>query len=156
MIEPVILDNPETLAQIEEILGMKHIKETSGYGAKDVVVRAVEKYVKSRRANENYAANVHVWRSRLYARQAGRCAYCNRKVSRKNGTLDHIVPIDRGGVVDDIRSLIFCCYECNQEKGAATAEEFRNMKLLEKRMCPKCTPVDNSHTADELGDKMNK
>lgn len=43
----------------------------------------------------------------------GKCAYCG---STKNLTIDHIIPICRGGS-DDIKNLQCLCRDCNRKKG---------------------------------------
>lgn len=45
----------------------------------------------------------------------GRCYYCNSKVNPKELTMDHIVPIIRGG--KSTRSnIVAACKECNSRK----------------------------------------
>lgn len=52
------------------------------------------------------------------------CAYCNRAVSRSvdtrssaRATIDHVMPISRGGAQYDLRNTVIACYSCNQRKG---------------------------------------
>jgi 5-methylcytosine-specific restriction endonuclease McrA len=51
------------------------------------------------------------------------CAYCGVILDEKNRTIDHIIPIDRGGTPES-RNVIACCVECNIKKGNKTAQEF--------------------------------
>ncbi|MCX8026716.1 MAG: HNH endonuclease [Thermodesulfovibrionales bacterium] len=45
----------------------------------------------------------------------GRCYYCNSSVSPKDLTMDHIVPIIRGG--QTVKSnLVPACKDCNNKK----------------------------------------
>ncbi len=51
-----------------------------------------------------------------------RCCHCGRKCFFGYGaTIDHFVPISKGGTNDDA-NLIMMCYDCNQEKGKSVVE----------------------------------
>lgn len=63
-------------------------------------------------------------RHRLYKRDNYECVYCG---SKKNLTIDHILPKSRGGE-NSWLNLITCCSSCNRKKGDRTPEE-SNMKL---------------------------
>lgn len=53
------------------------------------------------------------------------CQYCgiNCIEAGKIATVDHIIPVSRGGT-DTFVNLITACYECNAKKGKMTAAEF--------------------------------
>lgn len=53
-------------------------------------------------------------RQQLY-QSKGRCGICGRFVPCDNFTVDHIIPISRGGTYD-MDNLQAACYECNQMK----------------------------------------
>lgn len=44
------------------------------------------------------------------------CACCGKKLTVATMTIDHIIPLSRGGT-NDISNLISLCYDCNQDKG---------------------------------------
>lgn len=50
----------------------------------------------------------------------GKCAYCKKKPKRM--TLDHVVPLSRGGQ-HTIQNSVPCCQSCNSAKGNKTLEE---------------------------------
>ena len=52
------------------------------------------------------------WKRRL---AKGICYYCGRKTAPKNLTMDHIVPISRGGKSAK-GNVVPCCKECNNAK----------------------------------------
>ena len=52
------------------------------------------------------------WKRRL---AKGRCYYCNRKTPPKELTMDHIVPIARGGK-STRGNVVPCCKSCNNTK----------------------------------------
>lgn len=56
-----------------------------------------------------------------------RCAYCGcetRPVGEWRLTMDHIVPVSRGGS-DAIENLCVACAGCNSDKGTMTGDEYR-------------------------------
>ena len=53
------------------------------------------------------------------------CAYCTKEI--KTGyTIDHIIPLSRGGT-NKIDNLTLACRSCNSSKRTRTAEEFRSL-----------------------------
>lgn len=55
------------------------------------------------------------------------CAHCGDQVNLihddpKQATIDHIVPLSRGGL-DNIRNMQLLCNECNQAKGNQLEQE---------------------------------
>jgi 5-methylcytosine-specific restriction endonuclease McrA len=65
--------------------------------------------------------NLRVNRQRLYKRDNNECAYCG---SKKELTIDHIIPKSRGGK-NTWNNLITCCLPCNLKKGDKTPDEAR-------------------------------
>ena len=63
-------------------------------------------------------------RHKIYKRDNHECVYCG---SKKNLTVDHILPKSRGGS-NTWTNLITCCSNCNRQKGDKTPDE-ANMKL---------------------------
>jgi 5-methylcytosine-specific restriction endonuclease McrA len=68
-----------------------------------------------------------------------RCHYCKRptKLMGQNlpnkATLDHIVPLSRGGSPDGGPNTVLACNECNSAKGNATLEEFLTSDYMKER-----------------------
>ena len=52
------------------------------------------------------------WMRRI---QQGECYYCHRKVGRENLTMDHIVPLSRGGKSKK-GNIVPACKDCNNKK----------------------------------------
>ncbi|GBF95382.1 hypothetical protein Rsub_07810 [Raphidocelis subcapitata] len=61
------------------------------------------------------AGRVALTRRNLLARDGHACQYCG---SRSNLTLDHVLPVCRGGR-NSWDNLVACCHGCNQRKGAS-------------------------------------
>lgn len=59
----------------------------------------------------------------LCAKFGGRCAYCNRAVGMRNGTIDHYMPQALGGT-NAGENLRWCCFSCNQLKGDMHPDEW--------------------------------
>jgi 5-methylcytosine-specific restriction endonuclease McrA len=71
-------------------------------------------------------------RKNILRRDAHRCQYCGR--SDLPLTVDHVVPISRGGE-DTWENLVCACVGCNNRKGDRTPEE-ADMALRRKPMRP--------------------
>lgn len=52
-----------------------------------------------------------------------RCCYCGKKLVLEDRTIDHIVPLNRGGQTIE-KNLAVACVECNIEKSDMTLEEY--------------------------------
>ncbi len=65
------------------------------------------------------------WQKQL---DKGKCHYCEKKISRKEFTMDHVVPLSRGGTSTK-GNIVVCCKECNNQKKSLTPVE---MLLSEK------------------------
>ena len=59
------------------------------------------------------------WKAQL---ARGICHYCGRKFPASGLTMDHVVPVARGGT-SSRGNVVPCCKDCNSAKGAKTAAE---------------------------------
>lgn len=61
-------------------------------------------------------------RKELFERDNYTCHYCGEKVTKKNATLDHLIPQVKGGkhTKDNLKT---CCFICNAIKSGKTYEE---------------------------------
>jgi 5-methylcytosine-specific restriction protein A len=66
------------------------------------------------------------WQRRV---QRGACAYCGRKVPPRELTMDHVVPIARGGRSTK-GNVVAACKECNNRKKLMTPAEQLLLKPL--------------------------
>jgi HNH endonuclease len=57
-----------------------------------------------------------------------RCDYCTRILTVAAATIDHAVPISRGGI-DAPENWLLACRRCNQAKGEDTIDEYRGRLL---------------------------
>ena len=63
-------------------------------------------------------------RKALWERLNRKCGYCGMKIGLPEVTIDHMVPLSRGGA-DCIDNMICSCKMCNELKRNRTIEEFR-------------------------------
>lgn len=87
-------------------------------------------------------------RENLYLRDRNTCQYCQKVYARRELTLDHVIPVSRGGE-NSWENLVAACRPCNQKKGNLTPSEAR-MPLLKKPIRPPHLPQisldwDNDH-----------
>ena len=52
----------------------------------------------------------------LLLRDDGKCQYCGIIVSRENATIDHVLPISRGGSKAEWTNMVIACKRCNHRK----------------------------------------
>ncbi len=58
------------------------------------------------------------------------CYYCGKSIKGKEVTIDHKIPLSKGGM-DQPGNRVFCCYKCNQIKANYDYEYFvKNRELL--------------------------
>lgn len=82
-------------------------------------IRKDDAHVRRERAAAR-ALRQSAWWKAVVAR--GVCHYCGRKVPPGELTMDHVVPVSRGGFSAK-GNVVPCCRECNASKGAATPAE---------------------------------
>lgn len=83
-----------------------------------------------------YRRRVPWSRSGVLDRDGHRCAYCKGRAE----SIDHLVPVSRGGAERSWRNTVAACLPCNQAKADRTPSE-AGLKLLTKPYEPK------AHTA---------
>lgn len=59
------------------------------------------------------------------------CRYCNKALILKTATVDHLIPVGRGGP-DEEWNYGIACHKCNSEKADMTEDEYREYKINQK------------------------
>ena len=77
---------------------------------------AYDEHVRRERAKVREAKKSRWWQQKT---ANGLCHYCGRKFAFKQLTMDHIVPIARGGTTT-AGNVVPCCAECNKKKSVDT------------------------------------
>lgn len=55
------------------------------------------------------------------------CIYCDTKLTKKNVSADHIIPIANGGNNCQV-NIVVCCEDCNNERGDTEFNEYLKKK----------------------------
>ncbi len=82
-----------------------------------------------------YRVSLPLTRRTVLARDHYTCQYCGSQPSRKDLTVDHVVPRSRGGHTH-WENVVTACQRCNGRKGNRTPDE-ANMKLLARPTQPR-------------------
>ena len=65
-------------------------------------------------------------KQRILDKTNGLCTYCGTELTLESLTVDHIIPIFRGGE-NDLDNLVPACWDCNTLKASMTLEEFNTI-----------------------------
>ena len=87
----------------------------------------------------------------LWMRDNGTCQYTNKKLSRSEANIDHVIPRTKGGLTNWTNCVI-CHKEVNAKKGPRTPEE-AGLKLVRQPSVPRSLPstfyIKNKHGIKE-------
>ncbi len=78
-------------------------------------------------------------RDNVFARDRGRCQYCDRRLTKREATYDHVVPRSVGGRMT-WDNIVVACIGCNQRKSDRTPAEAR-MPLKSRPVKPRSLPT---------------
>ncbi len=81
---------------------------------------------------------VRLSRDNIFYRDNHECQYCGKHFHAKDLTLDHVMPVSRGGP-KSWKNLVTACHKCNHKKGSRTPTE-ANMPLKKKPVPLPWTP----------------
>ncbi len=102
---------------------------------------AVPDVVKMVRYNGMPRFRVAFTRRALFMRDKYRCQYCGASPGSRELTIDHVVPLSRGGR-SCWENCVLACVSCNSKKGCRTPAEAGMILLTEPRE-PKWSPLFN-------------
>ena len=78
----------------------------------DFVIEVDDEYIRGEKAKARKLRKTQWWKNKL---GHGVCYYCKRRFPAKELTMDHVVPLVRGGKSTK-SNLVPCCKECNSQK----------------------------------------
>lgn len=90
-----------------------------------VEIRRDEQHIRRERAKARELRKTPYYRDLF---RKGICHYCGKQFPPEDLTLDHIVPVARGGRSTK-GNLVVCCRSCNQEKKFLTPAELLLRRL---------------------------
>ncbi|MCQ2379668.1 MAG: HNH endonuclease [Victivallaceae bacterium] len=103
-----------------------------------VEISADEKHIKRERAKARELRKTPYFQELL---RRGVCHYCGKTFPKEELTLDHIVPISRGGKSTK-GNLVVCCKACNYSKRYLTPAEII-LRQLEANEKPQAKETDS-------------
>lgn len=83
-----------------------------------------EKHIQKERARARDLRKTSWWRQKI---QKGVCHYCNQSFSSDQLTMDHQVPLARGGKTGK-NNIVVCCKTCNIKKSHKNLIDIRLKK----------------------------
>lgn len=109
-----------------EVIKSDELPIVAGYKTyvRPLIIRLL-KYIK------HHVRTLRANRTRIYKRDNYECVYCG---SKKDLTLDHVVPKSKGGG-NEWTNLVTSCFKCNLKKGSKTPEEAK-MVMKHKPFTP--------------------
>jgi 5-methylcytosine-specific restriction enzyme A len=91
----------------------------------DFFVSASPQHIKKQKEIARELRQTQWWKQKL---ASGLCYYCESKFSKEDLTMDHVVPMVRGGCSTK-SNIVVCCKECNNQKKYFTPAELELKKL---------------------------
>lgn len=82
--------------------------------------------------------SVRLSRQNVFLRDDHTCQYCMQKFADKKLTIDHVVPLSKGGS-HDWTNVVTACSSCNNKKGDKSLEKM-NVKLPKRPVRPDWLP----------------
>lgn len=84
------------------------------------------------------ALTVRLSRQNIFLRDNHICQYCYNKFNEKKLTIDHVVPLSKGGR-HEWTNVVTACSKCNNRKGDKSPEK-ANLRLLNRPEKPRWLP----------------
>ena len=82
----------------------------------------------------SFSRTVRLSRQNIFLRDQYRCQYCHEVFAKKYLTVDHVIPISKGGR-NSWENLVTACAGCNNKKADKTPRQ-AGFKLLQKPVKP--------------------
>ena len=88
-------------------------------------------------------SNSGVSKKKVFDRDNWKCGYCLTTVNAKNATIDHVIPVSKGGK-NTYDNIVTCCGSCNRKKGDTQLKvlEQKGWKLHHPLSQPKPNSID--------------
>lgn len=94
----------------------------------DFYIPASPEHIKREKAKARELRQSQWWRQQI---GPGICYHCQKKMKPQELSMDHLIPIGRGGKTSK-KNCVPSCKECNSKKGALTKFEMVMQKMSEE------------------------
>jgi len=94
-----------------------------------------------------FTLKVRLSRQNIFIRDRHSCQYCGLVVAEKKLTIDHVIPLSRGGQ-HSWSNVVAACSPCNNKKGSMLLEH-TNMKLRKPPKRPRWLPHKEFNLKDD-------
>ena len=91
----------------------------------DIFEKAPDEHVRRERAKAREMKSSQWWKQQL---GRGICYHCEQKFKKEELTMDHLIPISRGGKTSK-HNVVVACKPCNTNKKYYTQAELRMQEL---------------------------
>ena len=99
--------------------------DSSQKPAWEIIETVDEAHIKRERAKARELRQSSWWKQQL---GKGVCYFCEQKFSKEQLTMDHVIPISRGGRSTK-KNIVVSCKQCNSLKKNLTVAEIRLREL---------------------------
>ncbi|HYC23914.1 MAG TPA: HNH endonuclease signature motif containing protein [Candidatus Bathyarchaeia archaeon] len=112
--------------------------------AKPFLVEVDEAHIRRERARARELRASQWWKRRC---AAGVCHYCGARVGARSLTMDHLVPVIRGGH-STRGNLVAACKACNRAKGHRLATEWQPEAVASEARTDRAPRADGAPRVD--------
>lgn len=102
----------------------KYKEKRREYLKTDAGIQMYKRQTQKRYALKKKAFREDVDMSELFSESGGKCFYCEKELTIKTMTIDHYIPLSKGGLHEKA-NLRVSCLRCNLSKGAKLPTEWR-------------------------------
>ncbi len=88
-----------------------------------------KKHIKREREKAKKLRKTSWWKNKLIE---GICHFCKQKFEPDKLTMDHLIPVSRGGETNK-RNVVPCCKDCNNKKKYLTPVDMILKKMKEEK-----------------------
>lgn len=144
-------------SRFSSMIEAKNLREHASGKLKKYKIRSINDAIKQNSiAKEKYTKRKIIptsIRTNIYNKAKGRCAICGKFIPCNEYTIDHIVPLSKGGT-DEESNLQCCCLICNQMKQDMLPNKM--MKQMSKIMMHQLEKKENKKYKKRLKKQLKK
>lgn len=122
------ITKPEVIKMWQEYYHQRKKKFNASLIPEEVIVRAFEFFLVKKQEDFNEKISRMKAADVVYKTRERFCFYCQKQLTGSQMTVDHRIPIRRGGSLTDPKNFVPCCRECNLLKGILTDKEFNHLR----------------------------